>query len=62
MELKNITINIPIKYDDFIMHMVFKETYSSRSEIIRRAIYEFLNNELLFMKDLDKKEDIQNGK
>ena len=43
--MKNITINIPDIYDKNIQWLISKKLTVSRSEAIRTALREFLNNE-----------------
>ncbi len=50
-KMKNITINIPEIYDKNIAKLIKLKMTSSRSEAIRTAIRDFLNNE--FEKNLD---------
>jgi len=43
--LKNITINLPDAYDSNIQKLIKKKLISSRSEAIRTALREFLQEE-----------------
>jgi Arc/MetJ-type ribon-helix-helix transcriptional regulator len=43
--MRNITINIPNIYEDNIQELIEKELVASRSEAIRTAIREFLQQE-----------------
>ena len=60
--MKNITINIPDIYDKNIQYLISKKIVASRSEAIRVALKEFLNNEygsnleLLGFNEIDKKD------
>ena len=44
-KMKNITINIPDIYDKKIQWLIKRKIMPSRSEAIRTALREFLNNE-----------------
>lgn len=44
-ELKNITINLPDQYDKVILKLITKKITPSRSEAIRTALREFLQDE-----------------
>jgi len=58
--LRNITINIPDKYDDAIQKLIKLKITPSRSEALRTAIRDFLNGEYknLEMVDLFLEEEI----
>jgi metal-responsive CopG/Arc/MetJ family transcriptional regulator len=43
--MKNITINIPNCYDENIQYLIRHKIVASRSEAIRVALKEFINNE-----------------
>ena len=43
--MKNITINIPDNYDENIQKLIKLKIHASRSEAIRTALREFLNQE-----------------
>ena len=60
--MKNITINIPDIYDKNIQYLISKKIIASRSEAIRVALKEFLQNEygtnleLLGFNEFEKKD------
>lgn len=51
--MKIITINLPEKYLEAIHVLVDRRIYPSRSEVIRRALSQFLTKELKFKHDID---------
>lgn len=51
--MKNITINVPESYIKAIKILNDLGKYASRSEAIRKALLDFLANELIFYGNLD---------
>lgn len=52
--MMNITINIPILYEDQIQKLKAKGIVASRSDAVRTAIRDFLLRELKFIEELEK--------
>ena len=52
VNMKNISINIPIAYDDCIQDLIKAGIVPSRSEAIRNAVRDFLDKEILFFRGL----------
>lgn len=50
----NISINIPMAYENAMQKLIVGKKYSYRSEIVRKAIGEFLKKEHKFFKRLRK--------
>lgn len=53
IKIKIITINLPIAYIKAIQALNDLGIYPSRSEALRQALKEFLQNEFRFYEDLD---------
>jgi Arc/MetJ-type ribon-helix-helix transcriptional regulator len=56
-ELRNITINLPDQYDEVIQKLIHLKLIPSRSEAIRTALREFLQDEF---QNLDMMENFLN--
>ncbi len=54
--MKIITINLPNRYIDAIQVLNDLGEYSSRSEAVRKAIKDLINEELSFFQEIDQKE------
>lgn len=50
----NISINIPIAYENKIQELILEKKYPSRSEVIRIALHDFLHKETKFFWRLRK--------
>ncbi len=48
----NISINIPIDYENQIQELILDKKYPSRSEAIRIALHDFLHKETKFLRRL----------
>ena len=53
----NISVNIPIPYENMIQELIKKEIIPSRSEGIRIALRDFLQKEFKFYMELIKKDE-----
>ena len=51
--MKNISINLPYPYEKGIQLLIKKKICNNRSEAIRKAIEEFLQDTSLFLKELN---------
>ena len=55
--LRNITINIPFIYETNIQKLIKLGLYSSRSQLVREALYFFLKKENVVIRLLNLKEE-----
>lgn len=53
VKMKNITINIPLQYNDVIQKLIKLKIIPNRSEAIRTALREFLGEELGFLEEME---------